>query len=72
MMVKKSASNWTRFERTSLIIDIRNDLYQVREKISFEVELAKTVSTLRDQIRPTYQIDVDFSVKHLLFTPSEL
>ncbi len=45
----------------SLIIDIRNDLYQVREKISFEVELTKTVSMLRDQIRPTYQIDVDFS-----------
>ncbi len=45
----------------SLIIDIRNDLYQVREKISFEVELAKTVSMLRDQIRPSYQIDVDFS-----------
>jgi len=45
----------------SLIIDIRNDLYQVREKISFEVELTKTVSMLRDQIRPSYQIDVDFS-----------
>ncbi len=44
----------------SLIIDIRNDLYQVREKISFEVELTKTVSMLRDQIRPSYQIDVDF------------
>jgi signal transduction histidine kinase len=45
----------------SLIIDIRNDLYQVREKISFEVELTKTLSMLRDQIRPSYRIDVDFS-----------
>jgi len=45
----------------SLIIDLRNDLYQVREKISFEVELTKTISMLREQIRSGYQIDVDFS-----------
>ncbi|HNV31244.1 MAG TPA: ATP-binding protein, partial [Cyclobacteriaceae bacterium] len=62
MMVKKSGLELDEVLRDlSLIIDIRNDLYQVREKISFEVELAKTVSMLRDQIRPTYQIDVDFS-----------
>lgn len=61
MMVKKSGLELDEVLRDlSLIIDIRNDLYQVREKISFEVELAKTVSMLRDQIRPTYQIDVDF------------
>ncbi|MEQ1584571.1 MAG: ATP-binding protein [Cyclobacteriaceae bacterium] len=61
-MVKKSGLELDGVLRDlSLIIDIRNDLYQVREKISFEVELAKTVSMLRDQIRPSYQIDVDFT-----------
>lgn len=62
IMVKKSGLELDGVLRDlSLIIDIRNDLYQVREKISFEVELAKTVSMLRDQIRPSYQIDVDFT-----------
>lgn len=62
IMVRKSGLELDGVLRDlSLIIDIRNDLYQVREKISFEVELAKTVSMLRDQIRPSYQIDVDFT-----------
>ncbi len=45
----------------SLIIDIRNDLYRVREKISFEEEWRKAFSMLQDQVRPGYKIDVDFS-----------
>jgi len=62
LMVRKSGLELDEvLKDLSLIIDLRNDLYQVREKISFEVELAKTVSILRDQIRPTYQIDVDFT-----------
>lgn len=45
----------------SLIIDIRNNLYRVREKISFEVEWRNAFSMLQDQVRPEYEIDVDFS-----------
>ncbi len=45
----------------SLIIDIRNDLYLVRERISFQEEWRKAVSILQDQIRPDYKIDIDFS-----------
>jgi signal transduction histidine kinase len=62
LMVKKSGHELDEvLKDLSLIIDLRNDLYQVREKISFEVELTKTISILRDQIRPGYKIEVDFS-----------
>ncbi|MBL7870359.1 MAG: HAMP domain-containing histidine kinase [Cyclobacteriaceae bacterium] len=52
----------------SLIIDIRNDLYQVREKISFQEEWQKTVSMLQDQIRPDYNIVVDFENAPVVFS----
>lgn len=45
----------------SLIIDIRNDLYKVREKILFESEWKKTISMLQDQMRPGYQVIADFT-----------
>lgn len=45
----------------TLIIDLRNDLYQVREKVSFKEEWERTKSILQDQIRPSYKLAVDFN-----------
>lgn len=44
----------------TLIIDLRNDLYQVREKIVLEEEWKRTQSILQEQIRPMYKLMVDF------------
>jgi len=52
----------------SLIIDIRNDLYQVREKISFEEEWQKTLVVLGDQVHPSYKIGVDFEEAPFVFS----
>lgn len=43
------------------IIDLRNDLYQVREKIAFVDEWQKTLFVLQEQLRPGYKINIDFS-----------
>ncbi|HEY9048824.1 MAG TPA: ATP-binding protein [Ohtaekwangia sp.] len=45
----------------SMIIDIRNDLYRIREKVYFEDEWKKVVSLLSDHIKPEFQIRADFS-----------
>ena len=52
----------------SLIIDIRNDLYQVREKISFKEEWQKVFTMLQDQVRPEYTLDVDFEHAPIVFS----
>lgn len=52
----------------SLIIDIRNDLYQVREKISFNEEWKKTLAVLGDQVHPSYAIEVDFENAPFVFS----
>lgn len=45
----------------SMIIDIRNDIYRVREKIYLQDEWQRVLGLLRGNIRDEYQIDVDFS-----------
>ncbi len=45
----------------SMIIDIRNELYTIREKILFEDEWKKVCGSLIDEIKPNYSILVDFS-----------
>ncbi len=45
----------------SMIIDIRNELYTIREKILFEDEWKKVCGSLIDEIKPNYSIVVDFS-----------
>lgn len=68
-MIRKSGYELDEVLRDlSLIIDIRNDLYQVREKISFEEEYQKTRSILGDQIHPTYKIEVDFDKAPFVFS----
>lgn len=62
VMIKKSGHELDEvLKDLSLIIDIRNDLYKVRERILFETEWKKTISMLQDQIRPGYQVMADFT-----------
>lgn len=69
VMIQKSGHELDEVLRDlSLIIDIRNDLYQVREKISFKEEWQKTFAMLQDQIRPEYTIDVDFEGARFVFS----
>jgi signal transduction histidine kinase len=69
VMIQKSGHELDEVLRDlSLIIDIRNDLYQVREKISFKEEWQKTLAMLRDQIRAEYIIEVDFEQARVVFS----
>lgn len=52
----------------NLIIDLRNDLYQVREKIQFETEWKKTLSILKEQIRPGYTIQAKFDEAPFIYS----
>jgi signal transduction histidine kinase len=45
----------------NLIIDSRNKLFKVREKILLDEEWVKCFSLLRDYIKPEYQLQADFS-----------
>lgn len=47
------------------IIDLRNDLYQVREKILFADEWQKTLFVLQEQLRPGYKIEIDFQATYI-------
>lgn len=51
----------------NFIIDIRNDLYRVRERVSFEEEWMKAQSMLLDSLRKDYQIAADFSKAPYIF-----
>ncbi len=69
LMIRRSGHELDEVLRDlSLIIDIRNDLYHVREKISFKEEWQKTFSMLQDQIRPEYTIEVDFEDARVVFS----
>ncbi len=50
------------------IIDLRNDLYQVREKIRFEDEWQKTLFVLQEQLRPGYQIQTNFEQAPIIYS----
>jgi len=45
----------------STIIDIRNDIYRVKEKIYLQDEWQRVLGLLRGNIRDEYVVDVDFS-----------
>ncbi|MCW5910785.1 MAG: hypothetical protein KIT62_06915 [Cyclobacteriaceae bacterium] len=50
------------------IIDLRNDLYRVREKIQFQEEWQKTLFVLQDQIRPGYKIQTNFEQAPVIYS----
>ena len=51
----------------SLIIDIRNDIYSVREKVHLQDEWNKAVSLVGDSVRTVHKLDVDFSDAPFVF-----
>lgn len=51
----------------SMIIDIRNELYTIREKILLKEEWEKVCGSLVDEIKPSYSIQVDFSEANHVF-----
>jgi len=50
------------------IIDLRNDLYRVREKISFADEWKKTRFVLQEQLRPSYKIQINFDQAPVVYS----
>jgi signal transduction histidine kinase len=51
----------------SLIIDIRNDLYRIREKLYLEEEWQKAANLLGEGVKSVYQLDIDFSEAPYIF-----
>jgi signal transduction histidine kinase len=52
----------------NLIIDSRNNLYKVREKIYFEDEWKKSLYLLNDYVKSGYSIEADFSEAPFVFS----
>jgi signal transduction histidine kinase len=51
----------------SLIIDIRNEIYSVREKVFLEEEWKKAIAFLEDNIKPDYQFETNFAEAPYVF-----
>lgn len=51
----------------SLIIDIRNDLYKVREKVFLQEEWNKACGFLAESLKPQYRFNVNFSKAPYIF-----
>lgn len=51
----------------SLIIDIRNEIYRVREKVFLEDEWKKAITLLGDNVKSSYCLNVDFSKVPFVF-----
>jgi signal transduction histidine kinase len=61
MILKSSVELDEILKDLSLIIDIRNDLYRVREKVFLAEEWAKAVSMLGENVKTVFHLNVDFS-----------
>jgi signal transduction histidine kinase len=67
MILKSSEELDEILKDLSLIIDIRNDLYRVREKVILEDEWNKAASLLGENIKSVYELKVDFSAAPYIF-----
>jgi signal transduction histidine kinase len=67
MILKSSEELDEILKDLSLIIDIRNDLYRVREKVFLQDEWNKAVSLLGDNVKSVYNLKVDFSEAPFIF-----
>jgi signal transduction histidine kinase len=67
LVVQSSQELDTVLKDLSLIIDIRNEIYRVREKVYLEEELKRAMAMLGENIRPDYQFDVNFSGSPYIF-----
>jgi len=61
MILKSSEELDEILKDLSLIIDIRNDLYRVREKVNLQDEWNKGCSLLGENIKSIYELKVDFT-----------
>jgi nitrogen-specific signal transduction histidine kinase len=67
MILKSSEELDEILKDLSLIIDIRNDLYRVREKVFLQEEWDKAASMLGENVKSVYQLHVDFSAAPYVF-----
>lgn len=67
MILKSSEELDEILKDLSLIIDIRNDLYRVREKVYLEDEWNKAASLLGENIKSVYKLHVDFQQAPYIF-----
>jgi signal transduction histidine kinase len=61
MILKSSEELDEILKDLSLIIDIRNDLYRVREKVFLNDEWNKAVNLLGESVKSVFQLEIDFS-----------
>jgi len=67
MILKSSEELDEILKDLSLIIDIRNDLYRVREKVMLQDEWNKAASLLGENVKTVYDLQVDFSAAPYVF-----
>jgi signal transduction histidine kinase len=67
MILKSSEELDEILKDLSLIIDIRNDLYRVREKLFLEEEWNKAVNLLGESVKSVYHLHVDFSASPYIY-----
>jgi signal transduction histidine kinase len=67
MILKSSVELDEILKDLSLIIDIRNDLYRVREKVHLQEEWNRALSLLGDNVKSVFQMDVDFSAAPYIY-----
>jgi signal transduction histidine kinase len=67
LIVKSSEELDSILKDLSLIIDIRNEIYSVREKVFLEEEWKKAIAFLEDNIKPEYQFETNFSEAPYVF-----
>jgi signal transduction histidine kinase len=67
MILKSSEELDEILKDLSLIIDIRNDLYRVREKVMLQDEWNKASNLLGENIKSVYELKVDFSSAPYIF-----
>ncbi len=68
MMQNSSVELDTVLKDLTNIIDMRNNISHIREKVFFEEEWNRSCSMLRDQIKPDNKIFVDFSGAPFVYT----
>lgn len=67
LLVKSSEELDEILRDLSLIIDIRNEIYSVREKVFLEEEWKKALVFLQDSIKPEYQFETRFTEAPYIF-----
>jgi signal transduction histidine kinase len=67
LVIKSSQELDSILKDLSMIIDIRNEIYRVREKVFLEEEWKRAIVMLGENVKQDYQFDVDFSKARFIF-----